>query len=942
MKLLVLAAMTASAAADCRATAPSVASYFSVEVRDGFKIVQSTQAGCSGAYVLYPRDTAQPDLGSQYKYFATPLERVALTQTVSNTFLEILGVSSAAAVISSYTTSACLHKRVKDGLAVEYVGPANPWGGGNDTEHAMQMESVDAVFTDPFGASGFEAGDFAAKTICTAETYETEQLSQAEWIKFYGLFFEKEEEAGVAMCGTASRFACGAIAANAVSLSQGPTYQPPKVAIVSKDYLGDYKINTVPKAMALIRHAGAVFPDLSAHADRLVMHYSGDYEEGYRFNASTIAEFHEALAMLDVVIDETYPYEQTQESIATAYGIPEGVEIPAFVSGRVYTLDKTMSHHGLASDIYESAIPEPDVYLADLIAIIHADGLSAAEAASTTSFVRHAATGAVSFASSEMCAESWPVRAASCDIAFTNLQDESGLLIPEILVDPTNQNDDDTISGEPQTATLFTVCERDGYKVVQSTQSGCNSTYVLYPRGSAQPDLGSQYKYFATPLERVALTQTVSNTFLEILGVSSAAAVISSYTTSACLHKRVEDGLAVEYVGPANPWGGGNDTEHAMQMESVDAVFTDPFGASGFEAGDFAAKTICTAETYESGQLSQAEWIKFYGLFFEKEEEAATALCGTSSRFGCSSIAANSVSLSQGPTYQPPKVAILSKDYLGDYKINTVPKAMALLRHAGAVFPDLSAYADRLVMHYSGDYEEGYRFNASTIAEFHEALAMFDVVIDETYPYEQTQESIATAYGIPEGVEVPAFVSGRVYTLDKTMSHHGLASDIYESAIAQPDVYLADLIAVIYPEGLSAAEAASATSFVRHAASGSVTFASSDTCTETSTRAGRSPVCADTAGQLTLITSVGVIEDTCQTVTAVTYPQCPAMPGGAPGGGDENDEDEEEDDWVFPAGAIAGITVGGVILIAVVIGIAIWCCVKAGKKSGAEGAVAKV
>lgn len=493
----------------------------------------------------------------------------------------------------------------------------------------------------------------------------------------------------------------------------------------------------------------------------------------------------------------------------------------------------------------------------------------------------------------------------------------------------------DCMATAPSVASHFSVEMHDSYKVVRSTQAGCNNAYILYHRGTEKPNLGSEYKYFATPLQRVALTQTVSNTFLEILGVSSAAAVISSYTTSACLHKRVEDGLAVEYVGPSNPWGGGNDTEHAMQMQSVDAVFTDPFGASGFEAGDFGAKTICVAETYETEQLSQAEWIKFYGLFFEKETEAATAMCGTASRFACSSIAANAASLSQGTTYQPPKAAFVSKDYTGNLKINTVPKAMALLRHAGAVFPDMSAYASRRVMHFSGDYEEGYRFDASAVDEFHEVLAMFDVVIDESYPYMQTQESIATAYGIPEGVAIPAFVSGRVYTLDKTMSHNGLASDIYESAIAEPDGYLADLIAVIHAGGLSSAEAASTTSFVRHAASGSVMLATSETCANpVSVRAARSPVCADTAGQLTLITSVGVIEDTCQPVTSITYPQCPSLI--------DEDGEEEQGGWALFGGAIAGISVGGAVLIAILIAITIWCCVKTNKASGAENAVAKV
>jgi len=918
-----IAVVLQSVAADCTTTAPSVAKLFTVDAsNDGYKIVNSTR--CSGAYVLYPRGSAQPALGDAYRYFTTPLQKVALTQTVSNTFLEILGVTSAAAVISSYTTSACLHKRVEDGSAVEYTGPANQYGGGDDAAHAEQMSGVDAVFTDPFAAPGFYAGNYSAKTICTAETYETEQLSQAEWVKFFGLFFDKEAKAAESMCSTASRFSCGAIEANGKGVSQGPSYHAPTVAFASVDWNNQFKINTVPKTLALIRHAGATFPDMSAYDSRLVMHYTGAYAEGYKWAEADAAEFREALAKFDVVIDETWPYQQTQASIAAKYGVVNDT-IPAFAAGRVYTLDKSMSHDGGASDIFESAIAQPDNLLSDLIAVLHLDESTAAEAASETTFVRHAATGSATLMTQDLCVAEPAVRPDTCDVAFTNMQSENGLLLPEILRDPTGeQTESSTVDGAPYTADLFTVCERDGYKIVESTASGCSGKYVLYPRGSAQPALGDAYRYFATPLLKVALTQTVSNTFLELINASSAATVISSYTTSACLHKCVEDGLAVEYTGPANEYGGGDDAAHAEQMNGVDAVFTDPFAAPSFYAGNYSAKIICTAETYETEQLSQAEWVKFFGLFFDKEAEAAESMCSTASRFSCSAIEANGKGVSQGPRYRAPTVAFASVDWNNQFKINTVPKTLALIRHAGATFPDMSAYDSRLVMHYTGAYAEGYKWAEADAAEFREALAKFDVVIDETWPYQQTQASIAAKYGVVNDT-IPAFAAGRVYTLDKSMSHDGGASDIFESAIAQPDNLLSDLIAVLHADASSAAEAASETTFVRHAATGSATLMTQDQCVATPALSAAS--CAETVGQLGIIASVGAVVDTCPTVGALTYPQCPALEPTSDGAASNG--------AAFPVGGIVGLAVGGCVLVVVLAAIAYFAA-----KSGNSGKAA--
>ena len=113
----------------------------------------------------------------------------------------------------------------------------------------------------------------------------------------------------------------------------------------------------------------------------------------------------------------------------------------------------------------------------------------------------------------------------------------------------------------------WSVCEYTGYKIVNSVN--CGESYVLYDRGTTQPDLGSGYKYFAVPIQTAVATTTISLTFLELLGVHGTLNHLTQYTSSACHQKLVSDGLANVYVSYAT-----NATEHAIQMSQAEVRLT--------------------------------------------------------------------------------------------------------------------------------------------------------------------------------------------------------------------------------------------------------------------------------------------------------------------------------------------------------------------------------
>ena len=114
-------------------------------------------------------DQNQPDLDADYKYFGVPLNNVAVTQTVTNTFIELLGARDKMSVASEYTTSACIAQRVADGTAHAYVQSYT-----DATAHAELMSdpAIEAIFSDPYYTSTWSHAPSLSKVICEASTYE--------------------------------------------------------------------------------------------------------------------------------------------------------------------------------------------------------------------------------------------------------------------------------------------------------------------------------------------------------------------------------------------------------------------------------------------------------------------------------------------------------------------------------------------------------------------------------------------------------------------------------------------------------------------------------------------------------------------------------------------------------------------------------------------------
>ena len=154
-------------------------------------------------------------------------------------------------------------------------------------------------------------------------------LSSSDTLQFFGYLFDKKEEADAAYCGTVSRYSCNSLVAKheaTVAYSYVP--QLPKVLFASYRR-GKHSLHVPPYKSQFVHDAGGVFPDLSAFKRFKKMHWTGTQVSAFEFTGGNVpdggdnlTQFHAALQLADVIIDETYPYGQTLSTIAAGYKLP--------------------------------------------------------------------------------------------------------------------------------------------------------------------------------------------------------------------------------------------------------------------------------------------------------------------------------------------------------------------------------------------------------------------------------------------------------------------------------------------------------------------------------------------------------------------------------------------------------------------------------------------
>jgi hypothetical protein len=96
----------------------------------------------------------------------------------------------------------------------------------------------------------------------------------------------------------------------------------PRVLFASPAWTGYLSLHMAPFKTEFVRDAGGMYPSLGAYERFKRMHWTGTQVSGFTFGDQHLGEFHSALRMADILIDETYPHGQTLEMIEQEYQLP--------------------------------------------------------------------------------------------------------------------------------------------------------------------------------------------------------------------------------------------------------------------------------------------------------------------------------------------------------------------------------------------------------------------------------------------------------------------------------------------------------------------------------------------------------------------------------------------------------------------------------------------
>ena len=198
-----------------------------------------------------------------------------------------------------------------------------------------------------------------------------------------------------------------------------------------------------------------------------------------------------------------------------------------------------------------------------------------------------------------------------------------------------NQPADRHATGTPSTAikyaTGFKVSSIGNSKLVEVTYpfQGASSgySYLLVPRGEEPPEHSGETRIIYTPLESIVCTSTTHIPLLDYLGETDKLIGFPTpdYISSEKMRKRIDEGKVVD-LGIDK---GLNLEKLAVLDPGIVMAYTMTSDFGQFKKIEaLGVPVVINGEYLERHPLGRAEWIKFMGLFFNREREADSIFAG--------------------------------------------------------------------------------------------------------------------------------------------------------------------------------------------------------------------------------------------------------------------------------------------------------------------------
>jgi iron complex transport system substrate-binding protein len=328
-------------------------------------------------------------------------------------------------------------------------------------------------------------------------------------------------------------------------------------------------------------------------------------------------------------------------------------------------------------------------------------------------------------------------------------------------------------------AQRFAVEERADSRLVRvfdPNSTGGGAQYQLVPRGRRAAPIDAKTVVIEVPVRRVIALSTTYVTAFTRLGVQDRLIGLAGVKllNTPELVEQAHNGHLVE-VGDGNPSMELNLDLELIRSLAPDLVIASYLGNTGAKLREAGLNVVENSEWLESTPLGRAEWIKFIAAFLERDAEAERWFTGLEQRY--EAMAARTRQVIDRPS------VLCGIDYRGTWHI-----------------PGGQSYVARFIADAGGDYlwkdekstgSRPLKMEAVLERAQHAKLWLVNVISL------RSRKEIADMD--PRYALFDAFNAGRLYNTDARVSPGG-GNDYWENGVANPDLVLADLIAIIHPE----------------------------------------------------------------------------------------------------------------------------------------------
>jgi iron complex transport system substrate-binding protein len=297
--------------------------------------------------------------------------------------------------------------------------------------------------------------------------------------------------------------------------------------------------------------------------------------------------------------------------------------------------------------------------------------------------------------------------------------------------------------------------------------------YAVIKKGSSVSDPQNYDAIVESPIESIVVTSTTHIPSLDMLGVSTSLVGFPNldYISSEMIRKRIDEGMVREL--------GSNETMNTEVLIELNPDIVVGFAVEGANSTLSTIKktgipVLYNADWTEISPLGKAEWIKFFGILFDKQKEADSIFTMIETNY------LKAKEVAQGSDHRP---TILS----------------------GAMYKDIwympygNSWAGEFIKDAYGDYiwknSRGSGSLAMNIETVLERGQQADIWIGpDKY---SSLKSLNQAH--PVYSRFKAYTDGQVYSFT---SKRGQTGGIlyYELGPNRPDIILKDLIKIIHPE----------------------------------------------------------------------------------------------------------------------------------------------